>query len=188
MANKTMSSKDERTTTAGVPGTSEPAKLSRRSLLKAGTTAMPAILTLQSGSALARSSNLISAAAPDTRDTYGRTMCLDTDSVRPATRDSGVYDVGDPAFARVTVIRDKEFFAKESTQNRNRWGTAWGSDQETDDDQMQRVSEGEMCLRGGTYYTKTFAGWREVSLPQNGIVVSATALSSFSGRIRAKYI
>ena len=85
-----------------------PASLGRRAILKRGVVAMPAILTLQSGAALARSSNLISASHPRTTDRRGRTLCIDSRSVYPAggRRGARVYDLGNPPHAVVNVIRD----------------------------------------------------------------------------------
>jgi hypothetical protein len=44
------------------------------------------------------------------------------------------------------------------------------------------ISEGAMCQQGGTFYYQ-HAGWQQVNVPR-GILVSATALSSFAGSIR----
>ena len=68
-------------------GVNAPKSVSRRSMLKGTATAMPAILTLQSGAALARSSNLISTIDYKSPDRHGRTLCLNLDSVVPAGRD-----------------------------------------------------------------------------------------------------
>ncbi len=57
----------------------------RRAVLKGAVAAMPMILTLQSGAALARSSNMISASSPDSAiDAEGRTLAWITGlSIRP---------------------------------------------------------------------------------------------------------
>ena len=131
---------------------------SRRAFLKKGATAMPVVLTLQSGAALARSSNLIGAAPAGTTDLSGNTLCLDTSSVYPI---GGKYDLGEPPYARVNVIPDRRYVTV----------TRRG---------MQEVSETRVC-GGGTYFYRE-GGIQRVNLPANGIVVSATALSSVSIR------
>jgi len=134
-------------------------RVSRRSILRGTVIAMPAILTLQSGAALARSSNLISASTTAYTDAAGRTLCLDVNSVYPADGSGQVYDVGDPPFAKVNAITDREHFTSPNSA----------------------VSEATMCRDGGTYLYKD-SGWKEVTVPK-GILVSATALASFAGGI-----
>ncbi len=142
--------------------------VSRRAILKGTVTAMPAILTLQSGAALARSSNLISPAGHDAKDRLGRTLCLDLNSVYPAGRSGNKYDLGEPAYGQVWAINDRDLRAEPRFRSR-------------------RVSEAEVCRSGKpAYYRRSGyhrdAGWQEVNVPR-GIVVSATALTSFAGRI-----
>ena len=151
---------DKETTNSSATDGLRPRRMSRRALVKTGTMAMPAILTLQSGAALARSSNLISAASPDTTVSRGRTICLDTDSVYPATRCRGVYDAGEPSYLRVNVIRGRDHYTKAN-------------------DGMQPIGESQMRLKGGPFFSKCSGGWTRVNLPRNGIVISATAASSF---------
>jgi len=143
----------------------QPATVSRRALLRGGVTAMPAILTLQSGAALARTSNLISAAPRGTTDRLGRTLCLDTNSVYPAGGSGDVYDLGEPPRAEVNIISDRVYHA-----DRNR-----GSDV---------VSKGAMC-EGGTFYynDRDGTGWHSVELPYRGIVVSSGAMTSIADHV-----
>lgn len=187
--------------------------VSRRALLKGTISAMPAVLTLQSGAAFARSSNLISASPRNHRDRWRRTLCLDLKSVYPVNGSRRLYDLGHPAYGRVGAIRDRDHVGV----------TRYG---------VRRVRESEMCTRGGTYYyragrnygsrglsesdiqqiTQMHAGdtgqvtatsasgyyggqdsyyggqqsdWRRVTV-HRGVLVSATALSSFSGNIVVK--
>jgi hypothetical protein len=84
-----------------------PKSVSRRALLRGGVTAMPAILTLHSGAALARSSNLIGQAPPGTTDEYGRTLCLDTTGLTQVTEYGTVYDLREPPSGVVNVIPDR---------------------------------------------------------------------------------
>jgi hypothetical protein len=143
-------------------------KLSRRSMLRAGATAMPVVLTLQSGEALAVTSNLIGSAPGarsfNTEGVYdGDVLCLDTTYADPLT--SGKYDLGHDG-ATVNVIRpDVDYYpgAEGGTS-----GTPIGPD--------------EFCQAGG-WRKYQEAGWNDVTLPTNGIVVSSTALNSVSGRV-----
>lgn len=137
--------------------------VSRRLLLKGSVSSLPAILTLHSGAALARSSNLIGAARTASPDANGRTLCLDVDSVYPADGNPYVYDLGEPAYARVTAIHERDY------RYRPRW-------------RASGVSEAEMCQNGGTYYYRTGWSWNEAKVSK-GVLVSATALSSFAGDI-----
>ena len=148
----------------------QPRGMSRRALLRGSATAMPALLTLHSGAALARSSNLISATSGDPTDGYGRTLCLDTSSVTPADGDWRVFDLNEPAYGRVSAIRERDY--KRAPYRR-----------------AEPVGEEQMCERGGSYYYRDrsyswskWGRWREVNVRQ-GVLVSATALTSFTGNI-----
>ena len=145
-----------------VTGEGRPAPLSRRALIRGGAAAMPVILTLQSGAALARSSNLIGAASDGTTDALGRKLCLDTNSVIPVGGNSGKYDLGEPPYAQVTAINDRDYY-----HNPN-----FGPD----------LSEARMCQTGQISYYYQDPDWQQVQVPK-GILVSATALSSFAGSI-----
>lgn len=144
--------------------------MSRRALLRSGVTAMPAILTLQSGAALARSSNLISASSPDATDGLGRTMCLDTNTVEYASESGNVFDFGDPPRpASVNIITPREYHVE---PNR---GSA-------------TISPGAACERGGPIFFKPEGGgpWQRIDLPQlprSGVVVSSGAMTSMADNI-----
>ncbi|HNP37178.1 MAG TPA: hypothetical protein PKK10_15115 [Woeseiaceae bacterium] len=143
--------------------TEKPA-VSRRAVLRASVATVPTILTLQSGAALARSSNVISASPVATTDRFGRTLCLDPRSVDRVRGSGNLYDLGDPASARISAIRDRDY----------RRAPMW---------QAARVRESAMCKDGGAYYYKPWGRrWQEVNVRQ-GIIVSATALTSFSSNI-----
>ena len=141
--------------------------MNRRRFLSAGGKAMPVVLTLQSGAALARSSNLVSSAGYDATDEEGRTLCMEADSVMDSSAGGSssaheVYDLGEPAFGRVAAIPDRRY------RTRPRW-------------RAQRVSRATMCERGGVYYYRD-RGWKEARI-KHGMIVSATALSSFAGSV-----
>ncbi len=169
---KNQSGKDI-TMTDGKPG-KQPQKVSRRALIKGGVTAMPAILTLHSGAALARSSNMISAAPSGTTDGLGRTLCLDEKSVVPGDDYLEIYDLGEPPSADVTIIRgpgERKYYAKVGKRKR------------------VEVSPDAMCERGGKYYWRPHRGgqWQEARI-QKGIVVSAGAMASISGHVKDNLI
>lgn len=144
------------------------ARLNRRALLRGASTALPAILTLQSGAALARSSNLIGAAG-QTGPQGGKYRCLDFDGIG-GTDSPNVYDLGDPAMAHVTRIDSESRYYRENPDER-RYG------------EPDRVSPQRMCQQGGDFYRRDNRRTRRVQVKQ-GVLVSATALSSFSSGIR----
>lgn len=124
---------------------------------------MPVVLTLQSGEALARSSNLISAAPAGTRNAAGQALCLDTSTSTPML-DSTKYDIGDPGYATLNVVPDVDFYPLSGGR----------SDPPTSVDVF--------CTRGGSMKFHD-GGWHQVDLPANGIIVSANALNSVSSRV-----
>lgn len=133
--------------------------LSRRRMLKAAVATAPVIATLPSGAALARSSNLIGPTSGPGTDALGRTLCLDANS---GTSIDGMIDLGPAGDGNVTAIRERVYRVEA------RGGAA-------------EILEREMCARGGEFYHQA-SGWQTVNVPR-GIVVSATALSSFAGSI-----
>jgi hypothetical protein len=150
-----MADNNSKSTESSVAG---PA-LNRRRLLKAAVATAPVIATLSSGAALARSSNVIGSTSGPGLDAQGRTLCLDRSS---GTYADGYVDLGAPPHGRVTAIRDRDYRVDDS------WFAG-------------RVSEKEMCKKGGRFHYWN-SGWRSANVPR-GIVVSATALSSFAGTI-----
>ena len=137
-----------------------PPKLSRRTLLRAGATAMPVVLTLQSGEALARTSNLIGSAV-GSRDENGDVLCLDT--TYEDILASGKVDIGDDG-ATVYTLPDTDFYPGAGG------GRSGGS-----------ITADMACQDGGFYKTHD-GGWHAANLPQGGVVVSNVALHSVSAR------
>jgi hypothetical protein len=133
--------------------------MNRRRLLRVAIATAPVIATLPSGAALARSSNLIGPTAGTGKDALGRTQCLDRSSGKVV---DGMLDLGVPANGRLTAIRDRDYRVDDS------WSAG-------------TISEKKMCQQGGQFFYRS-NGWKSVRVPR-GIVVSATALSSFAGRI-----
>lgn len=132
----------------------------RRQLLRKTAVSMPALLTLQSGAALARSSNLIGTAPLGTRDAAGNALCLDTSRAR--SMGNGQYDLGEPAFGTVNVLPDRVYYPDKNKNSAPR-------------------SADMVCATGGTHYYKD-RGWQQVNLPYNGALVSATSVASVSAR------
>lgn len=143
--------------------------VTRRDLLRRAAVSMPAVLTLQSGAALARSSNLISASTTSYTDDAGRTYCLDVESVYPVDGSRGLYDLGEPPYARIYAINDRDYRA-------------------APDSGAPTISQADFCRSGGPVYVRatdvkyTDQGWSQMKVPR-GALVSATALSSFAGNI-----
>jgi hypothetical protein len=146
----------DETSKSSVRGVGESA-LNRRRLLKVAVATAPAIATLSSGAALARSSNLIGPTTGLGTDAMGRTQCL---KIPIDGTTGGMVDLGVPPTGHVTLITERDY--RLSPQ-----GSA------------DTITEKQMCQLGGDYYYKS-SGWEEVTVPR-GIVVSATALSSFIG-------
>lgn len=138
------------------PSTPIPAR--RRMLVRGAAAALPTILTLRSGAALARSSNMMGVADGSSAD-GGVYRCVDELSV---TRRGSQLDLNEPPSADVTVIRaDGVYFKKDGT------GPVTGP---------------EMCQTGGTFLNE---GGQDV-IVNKGALVSATAFTSFIGRASIK--
>ncbi len=146
-----------------------PAKVNRRAMLRGASAAVPAILTLHSGAALARSSNLIGAAKYAGQQ-GGKYRCLDIDGIG-GTDKPNVYDLGEPAMGHVTRIDAQSSYYATDPDRRDRYGST-----------PSEVSKPKMCADGGTYYRKDRHRTRQVNV-KRGVLVSATALSSFSSGI-----
>lgn len=145
--------------------------ISRRRVMKVALATAPIIATLPTGAALARSSNFItSVSSGSAHDRTGKTLCLNANS--GSMNSSGTWmDLGTWPNGSVTAITQRDYRVD-------------------DKDSAAPISEAAMCNRGGTFYyepTANFgyqhADWREVNVPR-GMLVSATALSSFAGSIR----
>lgn len=150
--------------------------ISRRALLRGASAAVPTILTLQSGAALAQSSNLVgtvqSAAQAVGED--GKVQCLDMASAvggSPAQLDLGL----DPAL-HVQYITNRQYY--------------WPNTSGTNGDESKPVTIEQMCQAGGKFFYKD-RGWQPTLSPagdpiQAGFMVSATALASFASAIQLK--
>lgn len=130
----------------------------RRALVRGAAAAVPTILTLHSGAALARSSNLLGT-IDNLANANDPANCLDTSGLNEVQ--PNVYDLGTTPSSTVNVLPGDKTYYTNSTKT--------------------TVANREaMCENGGTYYTST---GQQIQLPQGGGLVSATSLSSFAGRV-----
>ena len=151
---------------------SAPVKLSRRAMLRGTAAAMPIALTLPSGAALARSSNLISGAENAAEDAYGRKYCLDASSVDPWGDSPHHYDMGDnPPSADVTSLERRRYYFKSSQG-------------------VQEVDRTYICSQGGEFYYKAGSdgGGNQFFQVNKGSMVSLSTMSSLSGSILVKEV
>jgi hypothetical protein len=164
-------------TTNSATDNGRPKSFSRRALIKGGVTAMPAILTLQSGAALARSSNLISEMATESAEFAAtHTHCVDKGSVIQDFGD-GTYDLGTTRSAHVTNIANDNTYYLSKGQN-------------------DPVSPRAMCEMGtsatkdGVFYWKEGDLWvsSDLNSGNQGFVVSAGAYSSFAFDVSKSFI
>jgi hypothetical protein len=141
--------------------------LSRRAMLRGATLAVPTILTLGSGAALAASSNLL---GTNQTATATDVNCLDPRSTKGALpTNPNVYDLGSPPYGEVTVI---------PSTNRYR-------DKATDLD----ITTSQVCQLDGTVkvkYNGTGPWVEKTRYP--GAMTSAAAMASFGSRILKTYI
>ena len=144
---------------------SMPATLSRRSMLRLGATAMPVVLTLQSGEALARTSNLISA-APGAKD-GDDVLCL---NVTNAPTYGSKYDL--EWGSDYTRLRTRTESFKDVTYHPLVDGGQA--------DEMGLLAN-QACETGGSFRVKP--GSCTVNLPNTNIVVSSSAFMSVGGRV-----
>ncbi len=153
---------NDQNTQPSQPVAVEQKAMNRRNVLKAAIATAPFIATLPSGAALARSSSLIGASsAASAKDSKGRILCLDLKS-GTGNYQNGALDLGMPPSGKLTAIKDRLYWTQPSL------GAA-------------RISEADMCKQGGRFHY-WYGQWQHVDVPK-GILVSATALSSFAGSI-----
>ena len=138
-----------------------PVSVSRRAILKAGTASLPVILSLQSGAALARSSNLVSSAPTGTRDpATGDAICMDSSTLTPLGE--GQYDLGPNGYANVDMLPEQEYYVS---------GTGRKDGPYTADD-VCATSEGYFSYHDGLQWNDIYS--------RQGIIISAGAYTSVS--------
>jgi len=157
-----MVEKMDNKATVSVADDADSTSRARRALLKRAVVSMPAILTLQSGAALARSSNIIKASQPaDAVDPLRRMLCLDYRYVDRVQRQGKWADLGDPVGrVHVQAITDKAYY---------------------DAPDGEAVGRSVICAEGGSYtFVDSLGAPQETAPVSQGMLVSATALSSFA--------
>lgn len=156
-----------------------PPSVTRRALLRGASAAVPTILTLQSGAALAQSSNLMGTvqSANQAVGEGGNVQCIDMASAVGGTPQQ--LDLGQNPQLAMQYIPQRTYYLTKS-------GAAGSKSDEI-------VSIEAMCRNGGTYWYKDGSGPKEalsVSPAGNpvkaGFLVSATALHSFTSAIKLK--
>lgn len=159
-----MTDRNEHSIVENPEAVAQPAvDVSRRALLRR---AAPAIITLYSGAALAKSSNLITAdSTPGAEGNKYR--CLDTYRL---PMEGNKYDLGNPALGQVTRIQSQKQYYKPSSGGGRSSQTASGP---------------QMCSTGGDFYRKDWNSYTKVNV-KKGVLVSSTALNSFSSGISYK--
>lgn len=165
-----MTSQQDGRTELQQGGEGEPVSVARRALLRGAMATVPTVMTLHSGAALARSSNLVGV-GPTAGSEGGKFRCMDTETVYK-TDNPNVYDLGDPPMAHVTTIRDNVTYQRlERVGNSSNFKPG------------ATVHASDMCREGGTFYRNSGSSSGNVAV-KRGVLVSATALASFSGSIR----
>ena len=147
----------------------KPALISRRNLLKHGAAAMPAVLTLQSGAALAATSAYIGSVPREgARYLETNVLCLDVSKAERLPNGT-TYRFVDTNYADVYILPDGQYHPEKGTED--------------------YVLADKFCCTGGTKYLNATGNrfedlnaWPEVKLPDNmnGILVSSTALNSIT--------
>jgi hypothetical protein len=163
-----------------------PANASRRALLRGASVALPTILTLHSGAALARSSNLMGTvdSASRAKANNGQIQCLDRASAVDGT--PARLDLGEQPMLHVQYITPRNYYRGKSNGQSG--------------DLSRPVSIETMCREGGVFWYREQSGswwstevkWKQIAQGYNrrgvepGFLVSATALSSFASSIKAQ--
>lgn len=134
--------------------------ISRRTLLRGATATVPTILTLTSGAALARSSNLIGTI----QQANGDVLCLDPRSTNgPTRRNPNVYDLGSPPYAEVTRIPQANQYRAKDTH--------------------EAMTPAEVCRHRGPIEVKYgYGDWMERRRHRPGVMISNAACASFGTR------
>jgi hypothetical protein len=162
-----------------------PSTISRRQLLlRGGSAAVPAILTLHSGAALAQSSNLMGTvqSADAALDGSNNMQCLGYESAVGGT--PAQLDLGNDPSLHVQYVPKRQYYLPNAAGSSGDWS--------------KPVSMEYVCQKGGTFWwrkdgtsgtpyklTSSPGGVQQVNY---GFMVSATALASFTADIDKKTI
>ena len=151
--------------------------ISRRMVLRGATAAVPTILTLQSGAALAASSHYLATIqdANAARDSQGYVKCIDTASAVQETSTPRRLDLGPNPDLHMQHITPREYFYPKTTGS--------GGDKD------RPATMEAVCNQGGEFWFKdSNGGWQQLVSTQPagqqqvaaGFLVSSTASASVS--------
>ncbi len=153
--------------------------VSRRALLRGASGALPAVLTLQSGAALAQSSNLLGTvrSAQQAVGERGRIQCIDMASAVGGTPSQ--LDLGPNPSVHMQYLKQRTYYWPHRSGNKG-------------DKSRGPVPYETMCAKGGVFWYEERGQWR-ATLPgaygkgvQAGFLVSATAMASFAQNVKLK--
>lgn len=172
--------------TTSTPATREDVCSTRRALLRGASTALPAVLTLKSGAALAASSNLLGTVqyANQALGEGNSVQCLGYESAVGGT--PAQLDLGPNPSLHVQYIPQRQYYLPKIDSDGKETG-----------DWNKPVSIEYMCEKGGKYWYRadgtTGQPLKLVSTTgddtvNHGFLVSATALASFTSNIDQKTI
>jgi len=151
--------------------------ISRRMVLRGASAAVPTILSLQSGAALAASSNYLATIqdANAARDGQGYVKCIDTASAVQETSTPKRLDLGPSPDLHMQHITPRQYFYPKTTGS--------GGDKD------RPATMEAVCNQGGEFWYKNSAGdWQQLvsTAPAGqqkvaaGFLVSSTASASVS--------
>jgi hypothetical protein len=152
-----------------------PGSVSRRSMIRRCAVALPAVLTLPSGAALANYSNgYIREAMNDPVDDKDRHLCVDLETVDPVQDKSGFVNLGAPPSADIYAIPTNREYRLEKNNGAN----------------VEIKSGADLCYEGNRdgagywYRDDTLDQWVNVQVPENGgFMVTERSLNSFAAAI-----
>lgn len=146
-------------------------RLTRRLMLRGAGAALPAMLTLHSGAALARSSNLISGSGEVGGD--GTALCLDESAGTPL--EENLVDLGDDLSSgegTVWEMPERDYYAGAEFNGEGILQPVG-----------EPISAADACTQPGPHFYADGGGTYVPTQKLNrGMLVSATAVASFTGR------
>ncbi len=157
-------------TTSAAPAEA-PVSVSRRRLVRGAAVALPTILTLNSGAALATSSDLIIRLSPDAApDGLNRMLCLDTATVEPVGKSGKLKVVPGQTTVNAIPVDPPYYDAYDATT-----GTV-----------QTAVTPAEVCSQSATYppyYAQMADGTVKEAMLNPGARISASAMASFGSAV-----
>lgn len=158
----------------------KPSPVSRRAMIRGAATALPAVLTLRSGAALANFSNgYIREALNNPVDSQDRHLCVDLGTVDPVQDRAGFVNLGDPPSADIYAIpTDREYRTEKNNGAQSEVKTA-----------AELCYDGNREGEGYWYQDQTLDEWVNVQVPaEGGFMVTEHSLNSFAAAILSQDI